>query len=798
VHRLLAELLLAARSLARRPAFSLLVVGTLGLGMAAAVGVFSLADAVLLRPLPFPGVERLVAVWEVPPQSPDERNVVAPANFVDWQAASGSFDALAAFFERPATLTDAGEPEEVRLVYTSPEVFGIAGLTPAAGAWPAVDEQAVALSHDFWLRRFAGDPGVVGSALTLGGEAFTVSGVAPAGLALLKPAGDVWMPLDFGFANRTTMGRFVEVVGRLAPGASLAAARQEMSGIATSLAREHVDFNGGWGVTLVPLRDELLGDTRPILRVLLLAAGLLLTIACANAANLLLTRGLAREREVAIRTSLGAGRLRLVRHFLAESLLLSAGAAVVAVLATLWMPSAVAALPEAARLPRAEEAGADLRVLAAALALALVTAVAAGVAPALAASRRQAREALGEGTRTLGGRRGARLRGGLIVAEVALSLVLLAGAGLMLRSLAALTGVEPGFEATNLVTARVPFSGAAYQEGARRSELVHGIVERLAALPGVESAGAIQFLPLSGIWSATSYWRAEEPVPANEEGTGAGIRVVTPGYLETMRIPLLAGRTLTAADRADSRRVAVVNRALVDEIWPGAKDPVGRRLTVSWDDDPTVEVVGVVGDVRHEGLAEPADAEIYLPFAQSPAGVANFVVRTAAAPEALLPGLREAVHEVDPTLPVADVGTVEDVVAGTVAAPRLQALLLALFAGAALLLSAVGLYGVLSQAVVARTGEIGVRLALGARRADVLRLIVASGMLLVSLGLVVGLALSLASGRALDALVFEVGAIDPLSLAAAAAVLAAVSLVACLGPAVRAARLDPLVALREE
>ncbi|HEX6202619.1 MAG TPA: ADOP family duplicated permease [Thermoanaerobaculia bacterium] len=794
---LLAELHLAARSLARRPAFSLLVVGTLGLGMAAAVGVFSLADAVLLRPLPFPAAERLVAVWEAPPEEPGGTNVASPANFLDWQAASRSFTTMAAFVERPATLSGAGEPEEVRLVYASPELFGASGLTPAAGTWPRAEDQAVALSHDFWLRRFGGDPGVVGSALSLGGESATVAGVAPAGLSLLVPSADVWMPIDWGFANRTTMGRFVRVVGRLAPGASLAAARQEMDGIAAALAREHADFDGGWGVTLVPLVDELLGDTRPILRVLLLAAALLLTIACANAANLLLTRGLAREREVAIRASLGAGRVRLARSFLAESLLLSAAAAAVAVLAAAWMPAAVAALPEAARLPRAEDAGADLRVLAAAIVLALVTSVAAGAAPALAASRRQAREALGEGARTIGGRRGGRLRGGLVVAEVALSLALLAGAGLMLRSLGALTAVEPGFDAAGVVTARVPFSGAAYQDAARRSELVHGIVERLAALPGVEAAGAIQFLPLSGVWSATSYWPAEAPPPPNEETPGAGIRVVTPGYLEAMRVPLLAGRPLTGADRADAPRVALVNRTLARETWPG-EDPIGRRITLSWTDDPTVEVVGVVGDVRHEGLREPVAAEIYLPFAQSPEGLASFVVRSAAPPEAMLPALREAVREADPTLPVADLGTVGEVVADTVAAPRLQALLLALFAGAALLLSAVGLYGVLSQAVVARTGEIGVRLALGARRADVLRLIVASGMLLVSLGLVVGVALSLAGGRALDALVFEVGAVDPLSLAAAAALLAAVSLVACLGPAMRAARLDPLLALREE
>lgn len=797
MNRLLAELHLAGRSLLRRPAFSLLVVGTLGLGMAAAVGVFSLADAVLLRPLPFAEVERLVAVWETPLDEPDRRNVVAPANFVDWQAASRSFSELAAYFEQPATLAGAGDPEEVRLVHASPEIFTVAGLPPAAGAWPRVDDEAVALSYDFWQRRFGGDPEVVGSAIQVGGAAYTVAGVTPAGLGLLVPKADLWSPTDWSFANRTTMGRFVHVVGRLAPGVGIDAAHQEMAGIAEALAREHVDFNAGWSATVVPLREELLGDTRPILRVLLLAAGLLLAIACANAANLMLTRGLSREREVAIRASLGAGRMRLVRHFLAESLLLSGAAAVVAVVATLWLPAAIAALPEAARLPRAEEAGADLRVLAAAIALALFTAVVAGAAPALAASRRQAREALQEGGRSLGGRRGARLRGALVVGEVALSLVLLAGAGLMLRSLAALTAVDPGFDADHVVTARVPFSGAAYQEDARRAELVRGITERLAALPGVESAGAIQFLPLSGIWSATSFWPEDRPKPAPDEEPGAGIRVITPGYVESLRIPLLAGRPLRDGDHAEAPRVALVNRQLADEIWPG-QEAVGKRLTISWTDDPSVEVVGVVGGVRHLGLDEEVPAEIYLPFAQSPEGLATFVVRSQAPPEAVLPALREVVREADPALPVADLRTMNDVLSTRVAAPRLQALLLAIFAGAALALSGVGLYGVLSQAVVARTGEIGVRLALGARRADVLRLIVASGMLLVSLGLLLGVALSLASGRALDALVFEIGAIDPLSLAAAATLLAAVSLLACLGPALRAARLDPLLALREE
>jgi len=688
-------------------------------------------------------------------------------------------------------------PEEVRLVYTSPEVFAVGGLPPAAGNWPRGDGEAVALSYDFWQRRFGGDPGVVGSALQVGGTSYTVAGVAPEALDLLVPTADLWAATDWGFADRTTMGRFVQVVGRLAPGVGVRAAEEEMVGIADALAREHPDFNAGWSAMVVPLREELLGDTRPILRVLLLAAGLLLAIACANAANLMLTRGLSREREVAIRASLGAGRLRLVRHFLVESVLLSAAAAAVAVVATLWLPAAVAALPEAARLPRADEAGADLRVLAAAIVLALVTAVIAGAAPALAASRRQAREALQEGGRSLGGRRGARLRGGLVVAEVALSLVLLAGAGLMLRSLAALTAVDPGFDPADVVTARVPLSGAAYQDAARRSDLVRGVVARLAALPGVESAGAIQYLPLSGIWSATSFWPEDRPRPAPDEEPGAGIRVVTPGYLESLRIPLLAGRRLRDGDHAEAPRVALVNRQLAEEIWPG-QEAVGKRLTISWTDDPSVEVVGVVGGVRHLGFDEEVPAEIYLPFAQSPEGLATFVVRSAAPPEAVLPALREAVREADPALPVADLRTMDDVLAARVAAPRLQALLLALFAGAALALSAVGLYGVLSQTVVARTGEIGVRLALGARRADVLRLIAASGMLLVSLGLLLGLGLALASGRALDALVFEIGTVDPLSLAAAAALLAAVSLLACLGPALRAARLDPLLALREE
>ncbi|HEX2252072.1 MAG TPA: ADOP family duplicated permease [Thermoanaerobaculia bacterium] len=794
---LLADLRHAARSLLRRPGFSLLVVATLGLGMAAVVAVFSLADAVLLRPLPFPDSERLVAVWETPPREPGERNVVSPANYLDWKAASTSFAHLGAWYVQPFTLAGAGEAVEVQGGVATPELFAATGLAPVAGSWPAVEDQAVVLSHALWQRRFAADPAVVASTLSLDGESFTVSGVAPAGLELLAPGVELWAATDLGFANRETMGRFLRVAGRLAPGVDAEAAGAELAGIAERLAREYPSFNAGWSAGLVPLDEQLLGDSRPVLRVLLLAAGLLLVIACANGANLLLTRGLAREREVAIRTSLGARRPHIVRQFLLESLLLSLAAAGVALLAATWVPSAVAALPEAARLPRAEQAGTDLRVLGIAVLVALATALAAGAAPALAASRRDPREALQEGGRNLGGRRGGRLRAGLVVTEVALSLVLLAGAGLMVRSLAALGEVDPGFESAGVVTARVPLSGAEYQEAARQAELVRRVGERLAALPGVEAAGAINYLPLSGIWSATGFWDAGKPQPGPQEEPGAGIRLVSPGYVETMGIPLLAGRDLADGDAVGARRVALVNRELAETMWPG-QDPLGKRLTLSWTDDPTVEVVGVVGNVRHEALAERPDMEIYLPFGQGGAtSSASFVVRTAQ-PAAVMPLLRDVVREVDPALAVADVQSVTDVVGSTVAAPRLQALLLAVFALAAVALSAVGLYGVLSQVVVARTGEIGVRMALGARRAQILRRMVVSGMLLVAVGLTLGLALSLATGRALEALLFEVGSTDPLVLAAAATLLALVSAAACLAPALRAAALDPLTALREE
>lgn len=797
LHDLIADLRQATRSLLRRPAFSLLVVVNLGLGMAAVVAVFSLADAVLLRPLPFPQAGRLVAVWETPADDPGRRNVVAPANFVDWQAESRSFAALGAWFQRPFTLVGQDEPVEVQAAIASPELFALTGLAPIAGGWPAVEEDAVVLAHGFWQRRYGGDPAIVGSPISLDGESYVISGVAPEGLGLLAPDADLWAVTDLAFANRETMGRFMKAVGQLAPGVGREAAEEDLDAIAAALEERHPEFNLGWETTLVPLDEQLLGDSRPVLRVLLLAAGLLLAIACANAANLLLARGLARQREVAIRTSLGARPGHMVRQFLIESLLLSLPAATLAVLAAAWVPAAVAALPQAARLPRGEDATVDLRVFGVALLAAFVTALLAGAAPAVAASRRDPREALQEGGRNVGNRRTGRLRSGLVVAEVALSLILLSGAALMARSLAALGRIDPGFDPTGVVTVRVPLSGAEYGEAAAQEDLVRRVVERLGALPGVESAGAINFLPLSGQWSTTGFWRADRPKPPSDEEPGTGVRLASPGYLRAAGVPLLAGRDLQPTDTTGGRRVALVNRSLAETMWPG-EDPLGKRITISWVDDPTVEVVGVVGDVRHEQLAEAPRMEVYLPLGQGGAtSSVAFVVRSPA-PRSVLSRLRDVVREEDPGLAVTDVQRLDELVAETVAAPRLQALLLGVFAGAAVLLAAVGLYGVLSQVVVARTGEIGVRMALGARRLQILRQTVASGMMLVGLGLAIGLALSLATGRALESLLYEVGTADPVALLGAALLLATVAVLACLVPARRAATLDPLTALREE
>ena len=659
----------------------------------------------------------------------------------------------------------------------------------------------VVLSYRFWQRRFGGDPSIIGKTLTLNGEPQTVVGVAPAGPSMLEEDVVLWISTDFSWANRTDMGRWIRVLGRLKHGTTVAQAQAELDTIAARLEKVDPSFNTGWRVNVVPLREELVGNIRLSLLVLLGAVGFLLLIACANVANLFLVRGAGRRKEIAVRVALGAGRGRLIQELLTETTLLASLGGVAGLgLAVLGIPLLLALVPIDVFLPRSETIGVDVTVLGFALVLSLLTGTVFGLVPALEGSRFDVNQALREGGRNVGGgARRRRFRAGLVVAEIALALLLLVGAGLFIRSLIGLQRVEPGLDPEGVFTARVVLPGGsrAYDEDPHRVAFFEELLERLRSLPGVVSASAIQWLPLSGQSSATDFKIEGLPEPPPGEWPVTAIRVISPDYFRTVRTPLLKGRTFTERDNADAPAVAVVNKTLADRFWPG-DDPIGKRLAYSGDDLVSVEVIGVVGDVRHDGLDADHAPATFRPHAQMPARFMNLVVRTTADPATLAPVIRSEVQAIDRDQPIAEVRTLENIVARSIGQPRFNTLLLGQFAALALLLAAVGIYGVMSDFVVQRTNEIGIRMALGARAADVLTMVLRKGLALVILGLGIGLAGAFALTRLLESLLFGVTAADLATYVGVALLLSLVAVVAILLPALRATRVDPLTALHYE
>jgi putative ABC transport system permease protein len=590
----------ALRSLARRPGFAAVVVLTLALGFGANAALFSVVDAVLLRRLPFAAPEELAQVWERHERG-SAANVVSPANFADWRREARGFADLAGYWRQPISLTGLGEPEEVQATIASPGIFRLLGVPAAAGRLLAEDDvaagqftgEAAVLSYDFWQRRFGGDPEVVGSSVTLGTSSVAIVGVAPPAARLVEPATDVWMPTSFEWANRVDMGRFISVVGRRAPGVSPQQAQAEMDAVARRLAQAHPELNAGWGVNLVPLAEQLVGDARPALLLLFGAVGLLLLIACANVGNLMLARAAAREREIAIRAALGAGSGRIFRQVLTESALLVAAAAVAGlVAAALGSRGLLALLPADLRIPQLADVRLDASVVAFTALLALLAGLVFGLVPVLGTWTPRLMEGLREGRSEAGSGRRRGLRSGLVVAEIALALVLAAGAGLLFRSFLELRRVDTGLELDSVLTARLTLPRGRYGEPAARAAFFRQARERVAALPGVESVSAIQWLPLSGRRSATDFFVEDQPRPELGAEPVTDVRVVMPGYFETVGIPLLAGRAIDERDHAEAPAVAVINETLARRYWPG-EDPVGRRLSYDWGDWVSVEVIGV-------------------------------------------------------------------------------------------------------------------------------------------------------------------------------------------------------------
>jgi predicted permease len=800
----------AARRLAKTPGFTAVAVGVVAIGIGANTAVFSVVNATLLAPGPYPEPERLVRVWESNLAQGEPIDPLPPASFAAYRDETGVFETLGARRDGFYNLTGAGEPEALLSDRYSADYFKALGVRPLLGRTFTSEEdrpghdQVVVLSQGLWQRRFGGDPAMLGRSITLDGRPYTVIGVMPDD-PLSGGRVQLWTPLalDPALAGDHRR-RFLRVVGRLKPGLTQADAQAALSRVAARLERDHPDTHGGWTVLAEPIDERTVGDIRPALRVLTAAVALVLLMACANVANLLLVRASTRERESAVRVALGASRARLLRQSLAESLLVAGvGGALGVWLAVAGVDLLLGLFPTHlgnVAIPRLQEIPIDVRVLGYSLVLALASGALFGVLPALRASAIDPADSLREGARTTSGAARGRLRSLLVAGEVALALVLTSGAALMLHSLARLSKGDLGFDPHNVLTARLTLPEARYDQAGQR-RFVARALEQIRALPGVEAVGATTFLPLSG-WHGDRAFAVEgqAPPPPGRE-PHADWRIVGGDYFAALRTPLRSGRAFAATDTETSPRVAIVNEAFVRRFLPDGP-ALGRRLDYRVRTDAEApqwrEIVGVVGDVRHHGLVREPVPEVYLPYDQEPLFLVALAVRTAGEPLALAPALRQAVWQVDKDQPVGYVLSLERMAGETMALHRTSAATLVVFTVVALGLAALGLYGVLSYTVSQRTREIGVRLALGARRRDVLGMVMGQGLRVAGVGLAAGLLASLALTRLLSSLLFGVSPYDVPTLSAVVAVLAVTAALASALPALRATRVDPLTAFRCE
>jgi len=813
IETLIQDLRFGARMLRKNPGFTAVAALTLALGIGANTAIFSVVNGVLLRALPYNEPERLVMVWADRPIQQAQTGLpdspVAVADFVDWRNQNQVFEQMAALYARRMNLTGGGEPESVVGLRASASLFPLLGarFTVGRAFLPEEDragaDRVVVISHGLWQQRYGADPKLIGQKITLDNEAYTVIGVtAPdfqfprrgevPGVATNTKV-DLYLPIAFTpeeMNNR--LQNFLRVIARLKPGVSVQQASAEMNAIARRLTEQYPQTNTDKGVRLAPLHQQTVGKARTALLVLLGAVGFVLLIACANVANLLLARAAGRQKEMAIRAALGARPWRIVRQLLTESLLLAISGGAGGLLLAWWGVELLLSIaPD--NLPRAHDIRLDTRVAGFTLLVSLLTGIVFGLLPALQASKINLGETLKEGGRDAAGLLRRRLRGSLVVSEVALAFVLLIGAGLLIRSFARLTEVDPGIDPRGILTMNIMLPPAKYSDG-RGAAFFQQTLERVRALPGVEAAATVFPLPLSGGNAGTGFGIEGRPSPTDQT-FNAGFRLISPDFFKTFRVPLVKGRLLAESDGAKTPLVVVINESLA-RIYFANEDPLGKRITPPGGD--TRVIVGVVGDVKHSALDEEAKPEIYFPMAQSPPIFMSLAVRASGDPMQMVAAVRGQVWAVDKDQPISDIETMERLMAKSVAPRRFNLLLLGVFALVGLALAGVGLYGVISYTVTQRTREIGVRMALGAQRVDVLRLVIREGMKLAFIGALLGLGGALALTRLLKTLLFGVSATDPLTFIVIAAVLIIVALLACWIPARRAASMDPLVSLRVE
>jgi len=799
----------ALRTFARTPGFTTIAIMTLALGIGANSAIFTLVNAVLIERLPFKDPSRLVALWEESARRPGRNNVVGPANYIRWSERATSFERMSAFIDGRSVFTGSGDPEEVTTQLAIGPLFEVLGVPALYGRTFSNAElsddsiNATVLSHAFWMRRFGGDASIVGRTIVLNGTSTTVVGVMPPDVGLLfksnsqvnKPT-DVWLNYPMPASAREPRGRSISVIARLKPGVTIEQARAEMKTIAANLAVELPDFDTNWSAKVIPLREELAGELRPALIVLAGAVAFVLLIACANVANLLLARGAARQREVAIRSALGAARGRVIRQLLTESLLLGIAGGIAGLFVARWSLDLLIAISPV-DVSQLGDVTLSYPVVAFTGAVSLLTAIVCGLAPALEGARADVQDALKDGGRQIGGGvRHRRLRQAFVVAEVALAVVLLVGAGLMIRTFASLRSVDAGMDTRGVLTARVSLPGRKYDQPVKRLNFYHRATERIAALSGVESVGIVSYLPFTGLGAGTSFAIVGQPPQPRGEAFSTNVSVVDNGYFKTMRVPLKRGRLFTAEEMADKKNVVIINEALAAQYFPG-RDPLGQRLIINMTDDnvPT-EVIGIVGNSKFSDLRTDVRPTSYWPHPQLPYTAMTLAIRTAGDPLSFAASVEAQVHAIDKDQPLSDVRTMDQWIAKSLAQARFTSLILAVFAAVALLLASIGIYGVMSYAVTQRVGEIGVRLALGAERGDILRLIVSTGGALAAIGLAIGIVLSLALSRTINSLLYNVSGNDPLTLIAVVATLAAVAILATYLPARRASRIAPTEALR--
>jgi putative ABC transport system permease protein len=807
MNKLIQDLRYGVRTLLKRPGFALIAVATLALGIGASTVIFTVVDAALLRGLPYKDPDRLYHLWERRPTQEFSKREFSYPDYQDYQQ-NNVFDGVAGYTGGRAILSGYGEPESIPAPRATANFFSVLGVEPVIGRTFQTGEdvpgapRVTVLTYGLWQRRFGGDPGVLGRTVTVNDESYTIVGVLPANFQFALRAADLWLPYQ-PTQNQLTR-RFLHgtnLIGRLKQGVTPEQAQSELNVIAGRIEQQYNDSHAGTTARIIPLQEEVVGTVRPILLVLLAAVAFVLLIACANVASLLLTRALSRQKEVGIRAALGASRWRVIRQLLTESLLLSLAGGAIGLLIAYWgVPALVATLPQNQlnALPFLKTLNIDLTILSFSFALSLLTGLVFGLAPALQSSRLDLNEVLKEGGRQTSSGAGHRLRSALVVGEIALAVVLLVGAGLMMKSLLRLLQTNVGFNPENLLTMSVVLPPAKYTEPSQRINFNTQLQERVRSLPGVSATGTVDILPLNG-GNTTRFIIDGDPVPPPGSETEANTRIVNDTYFQTLGVPLLAGRMFDERDRPDAPSVVIIGKTIADRMFAG-RDPVGKRLRYASIQVDPILVVGVVGDVKITGLDEAIRPVLYYPYRQNSSTAANLVVRTTSDPISLVNAVRSEVRNLESDAAILNVNTMEGMISQTQASfiRRFPALLISIFAGVALLLASIGIYGVVSYSVSQQIHYIGIRMALGAGPSDILKMVLKQGLVLALAGVGIGVVAALGLMRLLASLLYEVKTTDVGTFALVAGTLFVIALLACYLPARRATKVDPLVALRYE